>query len=86
MAGIVVEHNDNDQLLAYLLGKALEAEVRHDQRYAVTVVQPNAPHEEGRTRTVETTADELKAFQQRYRAAYQALRSGGRRIRSCCTE
>lgn len=62
----VVEHEDNEQLLAYLLGKALESEFVHEQ-YRVTVVQPNAGHEEGRVRSFDTTAKELIAFQWRYR-------------------
>jgi hypothetical protein len=37
-----VEHKDNDQLLAYLLGKALEMDMTHEC-YRVTVVQPNLP-------------------------------------------
>lgn len=62
----VVEHEDNEQLLAYLLGKALESDFAHE-RYRVTVVQPNAGHEEGRVRSFDTTEKELLAFQKRYR-------------------
>lgn len=61
----VVEHEDNEQLLAYLLGKALEAKFAHEL-YKITVVQPNAPHEAGRIRSVEATKAELLAFQKRY--------------------
>lgn len=63
----VVEHNDNDQLRSYLLGKALEAELSFEL-YRVTVVQPNAPHEEGRVRSIDMTAKELLEFQKKLRA------------------
>ena len=62
----VVEHEDNEQLLAYLLGKALEAEFAHET-YRVTVVQPNAGHEDGRVRSFTVTKKELLEFQARYR-------------------
>lgn len=60
-----VDHKDNDQLLAYLLGKALEAGMTHE-KYRVTVIQPNCEHEDGRIRFVEATKKELLAFQKRY--------------------
>lgn len=66
----VVEHEDNEQLLAYLLGKALESDFAHE-RYRVTVVQPNAGHEAGRVRAFDTTKKELLAFQKRYRAGIE---------------
>lgn len=66
----VVEHTDNEQLMAYLLGKALEGEWSHEE-YMVTVVQPNAPHEEGRIRSFKATKNELLVFQKRYRAGIE---------------
>lgn len=66
----VVEHEDNEQLLAYLLGKALEDDFAHEE-YKITVVQPNAPHEEGRIRSFSATKEELLAFQKRYRAGIE---------------
>jgi hypothetical protein len=63
----VVEHKDNDQLNSYLLGKALETEFAHDE-YQITVVQPNAPHEEGRIREFKTTKKKLLAYQKTLRA------------------
>lgn len=62
----VVEHEDNEQLLAYLLGKALETDLSHES-YRVTVTQPNAPHAEGRVRSFDATREELLEFQARYR-------------------
>lgn len=66
----VVEHEDNEQLMAYLLGKALESDFAHES-YSVTVVQPNAPHEEGRVRSFDATKADLLAFQKRYRAGIE---------------
>lgn len=63
-----VEHEDNPQLLAYLTGKAEDTLWSHD-KYAVTVVQPNARHEQGKVRTFEVTAAVLRAFQAKHRAA-----------------
>lgn len=60
-----VDAEDNDQLRAYLLGKALEAGMTHE-RYRVTVIQPNYPHEKSRIRPVEMTKEELLAFQKVY--------------------
>lgn len=66
----LVDHEDNDQLLAYLLGKALEEKFAYET-YKVTVVQPNAPHVEGRVRSFPATRKELLAFQKRYRAGIE---------------
>jgi hypothetical protein len=60
-----VDHKDNDQLLAYLLGKALETGMTHEV-YSVTVIQPNCQHEDGRIRSVDATKPELLAFQKKY--------------------
>jgi hypothetical protein len=61
----LVDHNDNDQLRSYLLGKVLEAiaKGRRYKRYKITIVQPNAPHDEGRIRSVEYTENELLEYQ-----------------------
>jgi hypothetical protein len=66
----VVEHEDNEQLCAYLLGKAIETGFSHEL-YRVTVVQPNAGHDEGRVRSFDMAAKELKAFQKTYRAGIE---------------
>jgi hypothetical protein len=62
----VVEHRDNEQCLSYLLGKAEESKFKFEQ-YMITIVQPNAPHDEGRVRTVVVSKRELKAHQKRLR-------------------
>lgn len=62
----IVEAQDNEQLLAYLLGKALESDFGYEE-YQITIVQPNAPHEEGHIRPFTATKMELQAFQKHYR-------------------
>ncbi len=65
---LTVEHEDNDQLSAYLLGKAIEAGFAHEH-FAITVVQPNAADGEAQApRTYRMTAKDLLAFQKEYRA------------------
>lgn len=64
----LVEHKNNPQVLSYLAGRAHDTHWVHD-RYAVTIVQPNADHEEGRVRTVEVTREELLAFVNKHRNA-----------------
>jgi hypothetical protein len=66
----LVDHRDNDQLRSYLLGKVLEALAakRKYKRYCITIVQPNAPHDEGRIRTTEYTVAELLEYQTELRA------------------
>jgi len=66
----IVEHEDNEQLMAYLLGKALESDWSYEN-YRVTVVQPNASHAAGRVRPFEATKKELLAFQKSYRAGIE---------------
>jgi hypothetical protein len=68
-----VEHFGNLQLLAYLLGKALESDFDYS-RYTITVVQPNAEAgEDGKHhRSFSATADELRAFQDKYREYVEA--------------
>lgn len=65
---MVVDHVDNDQARAYILGKAIEYNFEFDT-YITTIVQPNAEHAEGRVRSQEFTADDLRAFQKEYRAS-----------------
>lgn len=65
---VTVEHIDNPQLLAYLAGKAQESGWSHD-RYAITVVQPNGDHEDGRVRTFDISREDLMAFVEKHRAA-----------------
>lgn len=67
----IVEHFGNKQLRAYLLGKAIESNFEY-ARYRITVIQPNAEHEDGKIRFIECTAAELKAFQKEYRAMVEA--------------
>lgn len=66
----LVEHFGNRQLMAYLLGKAVEDNFVSAE-YAITIVQPNAEHEEGKIRTFETTAAELETFAVTYRASIE---------------
>ena len=44
---VLVEHEDNEQTMAYLTGKAVETDFSHEN-YVVTIVQPNSPHHAGR--------------------------------------
>jgi hypothetical protein len=67
---LTVEHISNPQLMAYLLGKALESDWSYEE-YQITVVQPNAGHAEGRIRPFKATKKELLAFQKEYRAAIE---------------
>lgn len=64
----LVEHKDNPQLLSYLAGRAHDTQWSHD-RYRITVVQPNAHHEEGRIRSFDIDREDLKAFVDKHRAA-----------------
>jgi hypothetical protein len=65
---MVVEHEDNEQLLAYLLGRAHDFGWSYNE-YKITVMQPNAFHEGGFIRTFTVTDDELRAFEKKHRAA-----------------
>jgi hypothetical protein len=67
---IVVEVNDNEQLKQY--GVFLLHEHQDADGVRITVVQPNAPHAEGVTRTVEYTRDELKIFELQMKEAADA--------------
>lgn len=67
---MTVEHEDNEQLLAYLLGKAIDTGWTHEQ-YLVTVIQPNASHAEGRVRSFPITKAKLLEFQNRYRVGIE---------------
>lgn len=58
---IVVEVIDNEQLKSYAVGILHEHPDCDGVR--ITIVQPNAPHEEGAIRTVEYTRDEIKEFE-----------------------
>lgn len=65
---IVVEHEDNEQVLAYLSGKAHDLGWSYDE-YKLTIVQPNGRHEEGKTRTVTVSKEKLLAFVEKHRKA-----------------
>ena len=67
---ITVEHIDNEQCMTYAVGILREHPDAEGVR--VTIVQPNAFHEEGTVRTVEYTRDELKLFEIRLREAAKA--------------
>lgn len=69
---MLVEHKQNPQLLSYLTGRAEDTGWSHE-KYRITVVQPNADHEDGRVRSFEVTADDLRAFQVKHRAAVEAV-------------
>lgn len=64
---LLVDHEDNDQARAYLLGKAIEYNFEFET-YRTTIVQPNSPHAEGPIRWQEYTAAELKDYQKKYAA------------------
>lgn len=68
----VVEHDGNKQVLSYLLGKAIEHEWQF-ARYRLTIVQPNAEHEEGKTRSVTVTEAQLRAHQDDLRGWVDAV-------------
>jgi hypothetical protein len=68
---IVVEHEDNEQVLAYLAGKAHDLGWDYVE-YKLTIVQPNGRHEEGKTRTVTVPKEKLLAFVDKHRAACEA--------------
>jgi hypothetical protein len=67
----LVEHFGNKQLLSYLLGKAIEDEFS-SALYRITIVQPNAEHEEGKIRSFEATPKMLKAYQAELRGYVEA--------------
>src|SRR3972149_1479351 len=67
---LTVEHKDNPQTLAYLLGKAIEKKFAF-KIYRALICQPRADHEEGAIRYVELTKRDLLDFQKEYRAAIE---------------
>lgn len=69
---MLVEHEDNEQLLSYLLGRAQEFGWDYEE-YRITIVQPNAFHAEGRVRSVTVTAEDLRAFEVKHRAAVERV-------------
>jgi len=64
---LIVDHEDNSQAKAYLLGKAIETDFSHEL-YRTTIVQPRSLHPEGPIRFEEFSADALREFQKEYRA------------------
>ncbi len=69
--GWILVETKSDQLVAYLLGKALEDDFSHE-RYMVTVIQPNASDPELRApRSIEYTREELLAWQAMYRTSVE---------------
>ena len=62
---MVVETKGNPQLLAYLLGKAIEAKWQPSV-FFITIIQPNAYHKDGPVRRVEVSIQELLAFEEEY--------------------
>ncbi|MCK1668651.1 DUF2800 domain-containing protein [Bradyrhizobium sp. 153] len=69
--GWIVVETESDQLIAYLLGKALEDDFSHE-RYMATVIQPNASDPELRApRSIEYTREELLEWQAMYRKAVE---------------
>lgn len=65
---VTVEHEDNPQLLAYLLGQAKASSFDYSE-YRISVVQPNAFHEEGRARSYAVSKERLLEFEKEHRAA-----------------
>lgn len=82
--GIVVEVLNNKQLRTYGLGAILANPGLDVEKIRVTIVQPRAPHKDGRTRDetfhvadlMEWTADLLKAMK-RAKSAVTSLEGGG---------
>lgn len=64
----LVEHLNNPQLLAYLAGRAHDTGWSHGV-YRITVIQPNAFHDEGRIRSFEISRVELQRFVEKHRLA-----------------
>lgn len=60
-----VEVKSNPQILAYLVGKAIDSGWAYNE-YRATVVQPNAEHADGRIRSVTYTEVELRTWQKEY--------------------
>lgn len=81
---IFVDHRDNEQVLIYGLG------VMHEnpdvEGIRITIIQPNAPHDEGLVRTVSYTREEIDAFEVTVReaAAATALPNARRRPGDWC--
>lgn len=67
---MVVNHIDNPQLLAYLLGRVHEFGWDYGS-FSITVVQPNAFHECGAVRTYTVCSKTLKEFEAKHRAAVE---------------
>lgn len=67
---VFVDHRDNEQVMLYGLG------IMHEnpdiEGVRITIIQPNAPHDEGLARTVEYTSEEMEVFEQRVRDAAEA--------------
>lgn len=59
--GVVVEVDDNEQLMNYLLGAAKGTDFTHE-RYTIVVCQPRAAHQDGSCRSQTFTRAELLAF------------------------
>lgn len=72
----LVEHFNNKQLKSYLLGKAVETDFKF-RDYSITIVQPNAEHEDGKTRTFHTTAEDLRAYADELRGYVEASTAAG---------
>lgn len=86
--GVVVEAKGNPQLRTYALGALLANPGLDVEHVTVTIVQPRAPHKDGRIRSetfhvadlIEWTADLLDAMRRAHNAAKQAQTEGwGRR-------
>lgn len=67
---LLVDHKDNEQLLNYAVGVLHEHPKCKGVR--VTISQPNAPHEEGVTRTAKYTRAQIEAFAKKMVAAAKA--------------
>jgi len=62
---VPVEAKNNSQLLAYLLGKVIEAKWE-PKVFFTTIVQPNSFHREGPIRRIEISKEELQTFEDLY--------------------
>ncbi len=78
---LLVEHEDNDQTLGYLLGKAIERGFKH-KKYCATIVQPRSPHPEGPIRRFEVTKKDLLAYQARLKRGIEHCEEAERQFSS----
>jgi hypothetical protein len=82
---VVVETEGNPQLLAYLLGKAIEAKWQA-KVFFVTIIQPNAYHKAGPIRRVEVGIQELLTFEEDYGLSLDKVDRAREEFGTCALE